>query len=233
MVAIANENGMSKKAGLLSREAFKNADTFPGRIEVSEITPGDPRFGGKERLHLAVRPLTFELRGEKGTGQFHGYYTVTNSKRSTFYHLVEGLSECGIDDAEPSDLQDKVFLWKREDIQFGTNRQTGEVMKSEGVLIPVKLLSDAEVAEILSKSRSSAPIPMPSIKASLSATFTEEELTAAADALDGSTRTAATSKAIAANLPRHVLQAIVDKSLFDKLIDGGYLTLDGQTFRRN
>lgn len=124
---------------------------FLGQIVVDEFVPG--RHG--DQWHTAVKPLEYSIGGK--TGAFHTY-----AKVSTVAHSVMGAqilafrTTFGTRDPDTGaerkigrgQLNGLVAWFVRRDIKFGKDKLTGEDMKAEGVLIPIRLPSPEESARL-------------------------------------------------------------------------------------
>jgi hypothetical protein len=118
---------------------------FLGEIRADEYVPG--KYKGPQ-WHLAVLPLEFEVRGK--TGMFHQYYNRSSQARSTMGAAVIGFKQNRI--FGPStrigkgDLVGTVAWFVKRDLKFGRDRQTGQQIISEGVLIPIRAATAEEQA---------------------------------------------------------------------------------------
>jgi len=100
------------------------------------------------KWHLGVRPTDIPIQGE--TGCFHTWARLSTKQNSIMG--VQRTAMMNVFDAE-TDIGEGALVglgawWKRETIKFGTNKDTGEEMKAEGVLIPLRLASPEDQERI-------------------------------------------------------------------------------------
>lgn len=228
-VATTATNGTtnaSSTGGLFSTKSFVDQGTeFPGVIELAEVEKSN--FQGKEReqIHLGIRPLTFSV---KNTGQFHEYLTVTNRKSSATYHFALALEALGIVISEPKQLIGLQALWTRRTVVLYKNKEQEDVTKE--ILLPTKLLTDAEVKDLVSKSGASGAsgngngatnVP----KIAPATELDPDTATQLAALIDGKTKTEAIiAVSRESTLAREVRQAFASGTAIKQLKESGLVT---------
>lgn len=114
---------------------------FSGVIRTSEIIKSERSFGDKppaDQLHWVIEPTSYDEPDESRWPQ--AWYNISDSAKSKWAKLQERLEtlKClpkkGADDLIGLEME-----FERIDIEFGKDRD-GNVLKSEGVLMPKKLL---------------------------------------------------------------------------------------------
>lgn len=140
-----NKNGATPgRKRLTVGSELTEQEPFLGQVEIDEYTTGE--YG--EQIHLAVRPLEFVVAQDK-TGQFHEWYKPSTKTTSKCGALLAGLKAIGVGDeiaVGENELVGTVAYFVRRTIEFGKDRQTGEVMKAEDCLLPFGPATDADVA---------------------------------------------------------------------------------------
>jgi hypothetical protein len=90
-------------------EELKEGASFVGRIEKAEWTSSE--YGSGRQLHLQIRPLDHEVKGESGC--YHEWYNPSRQKRSKWGMFVTRLHELGATPKkDEKDLEGKVFEWE-------------------------------------------------------------------------------------------------------------------------
>lgn len=207
-------------------EALTDEREFLGEITADEIVPG---LHGAQ-YHYAVRPLTFAIGGK--TGWFHEYFKISTAKRSKLGICILRLGETfgkNLPLGEGS-LVGLQGWFVRQDIEFGTDRQTGEVMKAEAVLLACRPMASGDEALIVndgSVSPAAAAGTGPTVAAPSS--FSDEEIGLLLSALEGADASRLAVVAARSNLPAPLKQAVMSGTALTALSDLGLVSVEGGT----
>jgi hypothetical protein len=222
------------------------ARPFVGRIVADALQPNkfyDPNATDQSKQKpyqwvLAVQPLKsadgqrgFQIGGK--TGAFWEYVPITNDelqgdiKDQTKFgrHFNSFKAVFGSDEDRAigrGEYTDEVAWFKRDRIQYGTNRETGEAIEGS-VLLAVRGLTPEEMVEY-GLAAGAAPA---------ATSYTSEELQTLAAALDGKDRNALQKTAYAAKLGNKLAQGVGKGNgpAIVALIEGEYGSFDGDVFR--
>lgn len=202
---------------------------FLGVVIADEWTWSDMKQAWQ--WHIAVKPTDIAIQGQ--TGAFHCWAKATKAKNSTLGVQREafmGFLPPGTALGE-GHLVGTGAWWKRETIPFGINKDTGEEMKAEGILIPLRL-ANPEEQERISQHGGTGPSPTvtPAAEATASALGDKElaEVKAfVADKTAAEIMKAASNKAC--TLPREIRQGLISGTLLATLVESGELYFDDVT----
>lgn len=209
-------------------DATQDYGEFLGIITVDEWIQG--KEGGWQ-WHICVKPTDFDVQGQ--TQAFHTWYKYSdrkNSKMGIAHEAMLGLPELFPKGTElgQGNLVGKAAWWTRQDIEFGKDKNTGEVFKAEGVLIPVRTATDEETKRAVAKmnGQSSAAAP---VEAASATEIDDADLEAAVKLIDGKSR-AQIQMAVARDkaLPKEVKAALLSGELVTQLAEAGLVSLDDE-----
>jgi hypothetical protein len=218
------------------------AKPFVGRITTDVLQPG--KFDVEKKPYqwvLAVQPMRnaaqtegFVLGGK--TGCFWEYISITNDElageikdQSKFgRHLKAFQKAFGDDDDRAigrSEYVDEVAWFIRDEVTYGTNKKTGEPIKST-VLLPQRPLTPEEMVAYGLAAGDTLPTD--------NLTFEEPELVALADAIDGVDRNAIQKRAHQKRLGSKLIAGVGkgDGPAIRELVYGGFGQFDGDVFRK-
>ncbi len=202
---------------------------FLGVVTVDEWTWSSVKKAWQ--WHLAVKPTDIAIQGQ--TGMFHCWAKATSAKNS-----VLGVQRKAFEGFLPpgTALGEGVLIgtgawWKRETIPFGPNKDTGEEMKAEGILIPLRL-ANPEEQERINQHGGTGPTPTvtPAPEATAEA-LGDKELAAVKELVTGKTA-AEVMKAASSReckLPREIRQGLISGTLLETLVQSGELFVDDIT----
>jgi hypothetical protein len=228
MVANATEQSVPRPSMTVDGEFTDGYGEFLGVVIADEWTWSDVKKAWQ--WHLAVKPTDIAIQG--ATGAFHCWAKATQAKNS-----VLGVQrEAFMGFLPPGTALGEGLLtgtgawWKRETIPFGTNRETGEEMKAEGILIPLRLASPEEQERIAQHGGSPASSVMPVAEAKaegLSREQLEEVTKLCAERTAQEIMKAASSREC--KLPREIRQGLISGTLLATLVESGNLYYDDLT----
>lgn len=217
------------------------ARPFVGRIVNDSLQPGKYDTDKKPyQWVLAVSPLKsadgkagFQIGGK--TGAFWEYIGISvdemqgEIKEQTKFgrHFNAFKHAFGSDDDRAigrGQYVDEVAWFKRDKVEYGTNRETGEPISST-VLLPVRALTPEEMVQYGLASGGGAP-------AAESVEYSDEELNSLAHALNGKDRNALQKAVYQAKLGNKLAQGVGKGTgpAVSALVDQGYGTFEGDTF---
>lgn len=191
---------------------------------------------GKWRWHLGFKPADFDVQGE--TQMLHDWYGLTDKKNSKMGALREAMA--ALPDVFPIGQGVKigqghyngiVCWWTKTDIEFGKNRQTGEVYKSEGVHLPIRAATPEEIER--ARKRAAGGAVAPAAVDNTPVDLTDDQITQVIDVLNGHTKQEvqmALAREPGKSLPREIKSAILAGTLPQQLIEMGALTMTGDTY---
>jgi len=202
--------------------------TFTGIVESCKvenpksetITFKDPRTGesvtrdAKPQLVMLVRPTDHTTK----TGNpYPEYFPLTHNTRSKLGLAIQHFRDLGINlGGNPEQIVGMEFEFERKEVAFGG--------RDIQVLVPIALVDDVARANRSATSSASTPVARDP--------FADIDLGGLATVLDGESKDSALRKisgtSFAAN-PK-LISAIVDGSVFDRLIVDGLLSLEGTTY---
>jgi hypothetical protein len=208
---------------------------FLGVIVTDAWTEGKVFEEGKPakwQWHLAVKPTDIPIQGE--TGAFHTYYNYTTRANSALGAARKAMTELFPETMKigAGELIGQAAWWVRRDIEFGMNR-SGEMLKAEQVLIPVRAASEADAKRATAHSQPGAT-PAGVASAPAEATVDLEELD---DETVDKVIAFVTGKnarelqfAVARNkdLSREIKQGLLSGELIDALTEAGALETNGE-----
>lgn len=217
-------------------DELQDGGEFLGVVMVDEWTQTKE---GKWQWHLGVRPTDFDIQGE--TQMFHSWYTHSDRKRSKMGAAREAMM--GLPDLFPPALKigrgemiGKACIWTRRDIDYGTDKTTGEKMIAESVLIPLRAAEPADVERAVAKAgkpnagTSAAPV----VEAAQDVgELDSDTLDTVLKLIDGKTK-AEIQFAVARNkeLSREVKQGLLSETIQQGLIEAGLIHMqDGKVSR--
>ena len=182
--------------------------TFTDKATGKEVTRD-----AKPQLVMLVRPTDHTT---KSGNPYPEYFPLTHNTRSKLGLAIQHFRDLGINlGGNPEQIVGMEFEFERKEVMFGGR----EVQ----VLVPIGLVDD--VARASHGTAASAP-------AAARDPFADIDLEGLARILNGETKDTAlksiSGSSHAAN-PR-LISAIVDGSVFDRLISDGLMTLEGTTY---
>jgi hypothetical protein len=217
------------------------ARPFVGRVVADAIQPGKYDVEKKPyQWAIAVQPIKsadgtagFQIGGK--TGAFWEYVSITTDelggdiKDSSKFgrHFNAFRTVFGTDEDRAigrGEYVDQIAWFVRKEIEYGTNRKTGEQIKGT-VLLPTALLSDEEMVQYgLAAGSVTAP----------ATEYDATELTILANALDGKDRNAFQKSVYQSKLGNKLAQGVAKGNgpAITALLEGGYGEMDGDIFRR-
>jgi hypothetical protein len=200
-------------------EELQDSSEFLGEITADEITPSNhgPQY------HLAVRPLNFAIAGK--TGWFHEWAKISRHKRSKLGAMIVKFAEVFGKDKflGQGDLVGQRAWFVRQDITFGTDRETGEELKAEAVLMPIRPMQPGDEALIVSAGTSPSGAPARAVSAPTA--YTDEQIELLLSAIDGANADRLAIVAARTNLPAELKQAIMSGEALKTLTDLGLVTV--------
>lgn len=205
-------------------DELQDESEFLGEITADEITPGS--YG--PQLHWAVKPLNFAIAGK--TGWFHDWYKISRHKRSKMGALIAKTAEVWGRDQflGTGALVGKRAWFVRQDITFGTDRQTGEELKAEAVLIPTRLMAPGDEALILTSPTAggtgASAAPPPPLSAE---TYTDEAVDLLLATIDGAQADKLALVGARTNLPAPLKQALMSGGALEYLLEHELVMVDG------
>jgi hypothetical protein len=200
------------------------AEPFLGVCCIDQYEQGDYGI----QVHIGVKPLDKKLEGKAGTGMYHTYYTPSEVARSKCGYLMAGCGEVfpkGTPVGQGA-LLGTVAWWVRKDIEFGKNRDTGDVIKAGGVLIPVKKASDEEQAR-------AGEVDVAAVKQEEDRPeWSDDEVEAVLAVIEGIEKRKVARAAGSSKLPGKLKQAIINGTAIKHLEDAGLLADVDGTYQR-
>lgn len=199
---------------------------FLGVVTVDEWTWSSVKDAWQ--WHLAVKPTDIAIQGQ--TGMFHCWAKATKAKNSVLgvqREAFKGFLAPGTELGE-GNLLGMGAWWKRETIPFGTNRETGEEMKAEGILIPLRV-ANPEEQERIAQHGGTGPTPAvtPAVEAT-AASLGDDELEQVRALINMKTADeimkAASSREC--KLPKEIRQGLISGTLLATLVEKGDIYLD-------
>lgn len=199
---------------------------FLGVVTVDEWTWSSVKDAWQ--WHLAVKPTDIAIQGQ--TGMFHCWAKATKAKNSVLgvqREAFQGFLAPGTELGEGK-LLGMGAWWKRETIPFGTNRETGEEMKAEGILIPLRV-ANPEEQERIAQHGGTGPTPAvtPAVEAT-AASLGDDELEQVRALINMKTADeimkAASSREC--KLPKEIRQGLISGTLLATLVEKGDIYLD-------
>lgn len=190
---------------------------------------------------LAVEPIKspdgtkgFQIGGK--TGAFWEYIPVPReaiedgdiSDQTKFgRHFNAFQSVFGVEeDRAPGrgEFLNELAWWIKEEIQYGTNKQDGSIIKGT-LLYPIRRLTDEEMQEYGLAPRGATVAP--------SVTFSQDDLLTVVSALDGTPRSSLQKQAFSKKLPTALRTAVGkgDGPAIQQAVASGLAEFDGDTFR--
>lgn len=94
----------------------QNARPYKGSILSAKWEEKTTEWGKIEQLHLEIKPLDFEVRGQ--TGVMHEWYKYSPSKNSVWYLFIKALFDCGIEIDTVDQLQGKILYWTNAEYKY-------------------------------------------------------------------------------------------------------------------
>lgn len=195
-----------------------------------------------EQLHIALRPLAYELRGQTGT--YHEWYGVSTNKRSKMGALIEALKfTFGTNNPETNapynlgygEFKGKICWWIRKEMSFGRDKDSGSQIKSE-VWIPAGKASreDVEKAEQDRATsgatndvngQTSGTINPDAVVQTRSLDLSADDIEAVITHYQGKTAKEATRTVIRSTLSQEAKNAVMSGGALDYLLAQGLVTL--------
>ncbi len=231
---VAAENGTAKlTAGDVPRpsmtvdgEFSDGYGEFLGVVAVDEWTWSDKKEAWQ--WHLAVKPIDVTVGGQ--TGMFHCWAKATKAKNSTIgvqRMAFDGVIPAGTELGEGK-LIGLGFVWERRTIEFGVNRENGEMMKAEGILVPLRPASPEQMEQIAQHGGTG---PSPAITPASEATadsLGDAELAAVKELVADKTAPEIMKAASSRDckLPREIRQGLISGALLETLVASGELFLE-------
>lgn len=212
---MAAENSAPRPKMTLGGEFDDGYGEFLGVVAIDTWEHGENGW----KWHLGVKPTDIEIKGD--TGCFH-----TWAKASSKENSVMGVQRKAMMVIFPGDLElgegnllGTGAWWKRETIKFGVNSQTGEEMKAEGVLVPLRLAAPEEQERINQKG-GTGPTPIVAPVAAAT-TLSDEDLEAVLAFIDGKTAEEITRSATSreCKFERTIKQGLISGTLLEQLQD--------------
>ena len=119
--------------------------TFEGEIVECRIQAGERSWGDKpprDQLYVRIKPL-----GEKEVPEDQypmAWYSVSYSPNSKWAELQNRLEKMNAlpENDDPANLVGKVFEWERVDLEYGKDKESGEVLTSKNVLMPKRYIKN-------------------------------------------------------------------------------------------
>lgn len=218
------------------------AKPFVGRIRTDVLQ--DAKYNIETKPYqwvLAVEPMRnvaqtagFKLGGK--TGCFWEYIAISNDElagdiedRSKFArHFASFQKVFGDEDDRAigrGEYVDEVAWFVRDEVTYGTNKKTGEPIKST-VLLAVRQLTPEEQVDYGLAAGSTLPTE--------GMVFEEAELAKLADALDGADRNSLQKRAHQKRLSARLIQGVGKGNgpAVEQAITSGLATFDGDVFRK-
>ncbi len=200
-----------------------DAEPFLGEV-VTDAWERSEKADAGWQYHLAVKPLMYQIGGK--TGAFHTYYNPSTAKKAKMGILLAGLKATCPDGFGPSKSKNigeghliGTRLWfVRKDIDYGTDRTSGEQRVARDVLMPYKVPTAEELALIPDHEAGNAPAPK-------ALEFTDDEVAALMAFLVGKTPADAVKAAVKdTTLDKAIKNAITGGSAVRYLKKTGKLT---------
>jgi hypothetical protein len=172
---------------------------------------------------LGIKPLSFEVQGK--TGMFHHWYKPSAHPRSKMGMLLAGFQGAGYDPTIPlgeGRLVGTVGWFIRKTIVFGKDKVTKQPIQSEGVIIPTRLATQAEIdAANAVGAAADTETPSPS-----DLHWTAENMEAVSELIDGKTRKEIQLATVRSSLPPEFKAALLKGTAIDYLQEEGAITID-------
>lgn len=197
-------------------------DWEPPRAEdIERATPDKP---ARWRLHIAIKPVDFEIGGD--TGAFNKWLSHSDRTNSALGAFKEGLKEMVPTEMRigEGDLLGLVALWERRTIVFGKAKD-GTDMKAENIPIPLRPATPEEEArgKAVFEGRKVVAEAVPAAEA---ADLSEADVATVLKLIAGKKRGELQTAIFGdKTLSREVKQSVMSGKLLEQLVAEGKVTL--------
>jgi DNA-binding transcriptional MerR regulator len=130
---------------LMKVSDFEQPSAYKGTIINAKWETKETPWGKVEQLHLEIKPVDFEVKGQ--TGVMHEWYKYSPSKTSVWFQFIKALSDCGIAIDDIKELNGKTFYWTNSEYKYKDKDGTEHVKVIKLPIQPDNEEIDEEINE--------------------------------------------------------------------------------------